>query len=433
MYWAPGAVHGPHQVFKEWSDKYKGKFDEGWDKLREEIFTRQKQLGSIPADAELIARAPTMPSWDSIPESERAFQLRLMEIYAGFCEHTDAQVGKLVDYLEQTGQRDNTIIFYVWGDNGSSAEGQNGSISELLAQNQIPNTIAQQTESARRTRRPESPRHFADRQHVSRRLCLAGDTPLRYTKLIASHFGGTRNPLVVSWPKKIKPDKAPRSQFYHVNDVAPTLYDVIGIKPPKVVNGFAQDPIDGVSMAASFTNPKAPENKHIQYFDNNGSDGIYQDGWYACTFGPLIPWLNAQPGLADWDSSKDVWELYDLTNDFSQMHDLAKKRPDKLAEMKKLFLAQAKENKVFPIGAGIWLRIHPEDRIKDALTRVGPSTTPPHACRSSPRPRWVTQVTPLRLTSSAARMLAACFTLSAARVAASPVTWTRGNLFSNTT
>ena len=385
MYWAPGGVHGPHQVFQEWTDKYKGKFDQGWDKLREEIFARQKQLGWIPANAELTPRAPTMPSWDSIPESERPFQLRLMEIYAGFCEHTDAQVGKLVDYLDQTGQRENTIIFYIWGDNGSSAEGQNGSISELLAQNQIPNTIAQQIKALDELGGLKALGSSQTDNMYHAGWAWAGDTPFRYTKLIASHFGGTRNPLVVSWPKKIKPDKTPRSQFYHVNDVAPTLYDVIGIKAPKEVNGFTQDPIDGVSMAASFTNPKAPENKHIQYFDNNGSRGIYYDGWYACTFGPLIPWVNAQPGLADWDSSKDVWELYDLTTDFTQMHDLAKERPDKLAEMKKLFLAQAKENKVFPIGAGIWLRIHPEDRIKtpykswtfdDTTTRMPEFTAP---------------------------------------------------------
>ena len=237
-----------------------------------------------------------MPSWDSIPESERAFQLRLMEIYAGFCEHTDAQVGKLVDYLEQTGQRENTIIFYIWGDNGSSAEGQNGSISELLAQNQIPNTVAQQIKALDELGGLKALGTSLTDNMYHAGWAWAGDTPLRYTKLIASHFGGTRNPLVVSWPKKIKPDKTPRSQFYHVNDVVPTLYDILGIKPPKEVNGFRQDPIDGVSMLASFNNAKAPENKHVQYFDNNGSRGIYHDGWYACTFGPLIPWVNAQPG-----------------------------------------------------------------------------------------------------------------------------------------
>ena len=368
MYWAPGGVHGPHQVNQQWADKYKGKFDQGWDKLREEIFARQKQLGWIPSNTELTPRDPTMPAWDSIPEAERAFQLRLMEIYAGFCEHTDAQVGKLVDYLDQSGQRGNTLVFYIWGDNGSSAEGQNGSISELLAQNQIPNTVAQQIQALEGLGGLKALGGSLTDNMYHAGWAWAGSTPFRHTKLIASHFGGTRNPLVVSWPKKIKPDKTPRSQFYHVNDIVPSLYDVIGIKAPKVVNGFPQDPIDGVSMAASFTNAKAPENKHVQYFDNNGSDGIYQDGWYACTFGPLVPWLNAQKGLADWDSSKAVWELYDLSNDFSQMHDLAKANPGKLEEMKKLFLAQAKENKVFPIGAGIWLRIHPEDRIKTPYT-----------------------------------------------------------------
>ena len=385
MYWAPGGVHGPHHVAQEWADKYKGKFDQGWDKLREEIFARQKHLGWIPANAELTPRDPTMASWDSIPESERPFQTRLMEIYAGFVEHTDAQVGKLVDYLDKTGQRDNTIILYIWGDNGSSAEGQNGSISELLAQNQIPNTVAQQIKALDELGGLKALGGPLTDNMYHAGWAWAGSTPFRHTKLVASHFGGTRNPLVVSWPKQIKADRAPRSQFYHVNDIAPTLYDILGIKAPKEVNGFQQDPIDGVSMAASFKNPNAPDNKDVQYFDNNGSDGIYKDGWYACTFGPLVPWLNAQKGLAEWDSSKDVWELYDLTKDFTQMHDLAKEHPDKLAEMKQLFLAQAKENKVFPIGAGIWLRIHPEDRIKtpytswtfdDATTRMPEFTAP---------------------------------------------------------
>ena len=368
MYWAPGGVHGPHHVAAEWADKYKGKFDQGWDKLREEIFARQKQLSWIPADTELTPRDKTMTAWADIPESERAFQIRLMELYAGYCEHTDAQVGKLVDFLDQTGQRDNTLILYLWGDNGCSAEGQNGSISELLAQNQIPNTIAQQIKALDELGGlPALGGPLTDNIKHSG-WAWAGNTPFRHTKLVASHFGGTRNPLVVSWPRKIKADKTPRSQFYHVNDIAPTLYDVIGIKPPQEVNGFPQDPIDGVSMAASLTDAHSPENKHVQYFDNNGSDGIYSDGWYACTFGPLSPWLNAQPGLDQWDSSKSVWELYDLTKDYSQQHDLAQQYPEKVEELKKLFFAQAEENKVFPIGAGIWLRIHPEDRIKSPYT-----------------------------------------------------------------
>ena len=363
MYWAPGAAHGPHHVFPEWAKKYQGKFDQGWDKLREEIFARQKQLGWIPADTKLTERAETMAAWDDIPDSQREFQLRLMELFAGFVEHTDAQVGKLVDYLEESGQRENTMIIYIWGDNGSSAEGQKGSISELLAQNQIPNTVEQQLEALQGLGGLDALGGPLTDNMYHASWAWAGSTPFRYTKLVASHFGGTRNPLVISWPKGIKPDKRPRSQFYHVNDIAPTIYDLLDITPPKVVNGFAQDPIDGVSMTASFEDADAPENKPLQYFDNNGSRGIYQDGWYACTFGPLIPWVNAQPGLVEWDSAKDVWELYKLKEDFSQANDLAAKHPEKLEEMKKLFLEQAKANKVFPIGAGIWLRLHPEDVI----------------------------------------------------------------------
>ncbi|MDF1699837.1 MAG: sulfatase-like hydrolase/transferase, partial [Planctomycetota bacterium] len=361
MYWAPGAAHGPHHVFPAWADKYKGAFDDGWDALRAKTFAKQKQLGWIPADTKLTARADTMPAWDSIPAAERAFQTRLMEVFAGFVEHTDAQVGKLVGALESMGLRENTLILYIWGDNGSSAEGQGGSISELLAQNQIPSTIQQQIEAlkglgglgALGSAKVDNMYHAG--------WAWAGSTPFKHTKLVASHFGGTRNPMVVSWPNGIKPDKTPRAQFHHVNDVAPTLYEVLGIEHPKMVDGFAQDPMDGTSFAYTFEAADAPEQKPTQYFDNNGSRGIYHQGWYACTFGPLTPWLTKSPGLKTWDSALDVWELYDLRTDFSQANDLAAKEPEKLAELKKLFLAQARENKVFPLGAGIWLRLHPED------------------------------------------------------------------------
>ena len=393
IYWAPGASHGPHHIFKEWADKYKGQFDDGWDAMRERIFKRQKELGWIPADTKLTLRADTMPAWDSIPESERPFQRRLMEVFAGFTEHVDAQVGKVVDGLDQLGIGDNTIVFYIWGDNGSSAEGQNGSISELLAQNQIPNTVQQQIEALNKIGGLDAlggPK-VDNMYHAG--WAWAGDTPFHHTKLIASHFGGTRNPMAVSWPARIKPDKTPRSQFHHVNDIVPTLYEILGIKAPKVVDGFKQDPIDGTSMVYTFASAKAPGRKSIQYFDNNGSRGIYHDGWYACTFGPLTPWLTVSPGLATWDSNKDVWELYDLKTDFSQADDLASKDPKRLEKMKALFLKEAKENKVFPIGAGIWLRIHPEDRIKtpytswkfDATTTRMPEFTAPGLGRESSR------------------------------------------------
>jgi arylsulfatase len=370
MYWAPGAAHGPHHIFKEWADKYKGQFDDGWDAMRARTFKRQKELGIIPADAKLTPRAETMPAWASIPETERPFQRRLMEVFAGFLEHVDVQAGKVIDELDRLGLRDNTIVFYIFGDNGASAEGQKGSISELLAQNNIPNTVEQQLAALKALGGLEAlggPK-VDNMYHAG--WAWAGNTPFQHTKLVASHFGGTRNPMAVSWPKRIKPDKAPRSQFHHVVDIVPTLYEILDITPPKVVDGFEQDPIDGTSMVYTFAEAKAPTRKRTQYFENNGSRGIYHEGWYAGTFGPLIPWDTAGSAgrLGKWDANTDVWELYDLRNDFSQADDLAAKDPKKLAELKALFLKVAEENKVFPVGAGLWLRIHPEDRIKTPYT-----------------------------------------------------------------
>jgi arylsulfatase len=369
MYWAPGAAHGPHHIFKEWADRYRGKFDEGWDAYRERVFQRQKQLGWIPPETKLTPRADTMAAWDSIPEAERPFQRRLMEVFAGFVEHTDAQVGRLVDGIDQLGARENTIVFYIFGDNGSSAEGQNGSISELLAQNQIPNTIGQQLAALNRIGGLDALGTAKTDNMYHAGWAWAGSAPFRHTKLIASHFGGTRNPLVISWPKGIAPDKTPRPQFHHVNDIVPTIYDILGIRPPDVVDGVTQDPIDGTSMAYSFADATAPGRKTTQYFENNGSRGIYHDGWYAAAFGPLTPWLTVNPGLNTWDANKDVWELYDLRHDFSQADDLAANEPERLGEMTQLFLAEAKENKVLPVGAGLWTRLHPRDRVKVPYTR----------------------------------------------------------------
>ena len=290
MYWAPGGAHGPHHIFPEWADKYKDKFDDGWDKYRDRVFQRQKELGWIPAETKLTPRPDTLASWDSIPEEERPFQRRLMEVFAGFVEHTDAQVGKFVDGLEQLGVRENTLILYIWGDNGSSAEGQKGSISELLAQNNISNTIEQQIAAlANLGGLPALGSPKTDNMYHAG-WAWAGGTPFRSTKLVAAHFGGTRNPMVISWPKGIKPDRTPRSQFHHLNDIVPTLYEVIGIKHPEEVNGFKQDPMDGVSMAYTFADAQAPGRKKTQYFENNASRGIYHDGWFACTFGPFVPW-----------------------------------------------------------------------------------------------------------------------------------------------
>ncbi|MGB7920265.1 MAG: arylsulfatase, partial [Desulfobacterales bacterium] len=264
MYWAPGAVHGPHHVPKEWADKYKGKFDDGWDAMRERIFTRQKRLGYIPADTELTPRPETLGAWQDIPEVERPFQLRLMEVFAGYCEQTDAEVGKLIDELERQGIRDNTIVFYIWGDNGSSAEGQNGTISEFLAQSGTATEIVDHLRVIDENGGLDALGGplFDNMYHAG--WAWAGSTPYKGTKLLAAYFGGMRNPLAVSWPKSITPDKGPRSQFHHVNDIVPTIYDVLGIKTPVIVDGVTQDPMDGVSMRYAFESADAPDRKHTQ-------------------------------------------------------------------------------------------------------------------------------------------------------------------------
>ena len=370
MYWAPGASHGPHQVPKEWSDKYKGKFDDGWDKYRERAFSRAQQTGWIPPDAQLTQRPATLASWDSIPDDEKPFQRRLMEVFAGFTEHVDVQIGRMVDEIDRLGYGDNTLILYIWGDNGASAEGQNGSISELLAQNGIPTTTKQQIVAlnvlggldAIGTPKTDNMYHAG--------WAWAGSSPYQATKLIASHFGGTRNPLAIRWPAKIKPDAAPRSQFLHVNDVVPTIYDILGIKPPRVVNGVPQDPFDGVSFTSTFNDPKAKEVKNTQYFEIMGSRSIYRDGWIASAFGPRIPWVPGLPkGIKEWTPDKDKWELYDLNKDWSQANDLAGTEPAKVADMKDLFLIELTKNKGLPIGGGLWIPVlHPELRLTPPYT-----------------------------------------------------------------
>ena len=371
MYWASGAIHGPHHVAKEWADKYKGKFDDGWDAYRERVFERAKEKGWIPADAQLTPRHETMPSWDSIPENERPFQRRLMEVAAGFTEHVDVQVGRVVDEIDRLGYGDNTLILYIWGDNGSSAEGQDGTISELLAQNGIPSTIGQHIAALDELGGLDvlgSPK-TDPMYHAG--WAWAGSTPYKGTKLLASHFGGTRNPMAVRWPAKIKPDAAPRPQFHHVNDVVPTIYEIIGITPPRTVNGVEQDPIDGVSFAYSFDDPKAKGRLLTQYFEIMGSRAIYHDGWMACALGPRLPWVpGLPPGIREWTPDKDVWELYNLDKDWSQANDLAAKMPEKLAQMKDIFLIEAAKNKALPIGGGLWIPVlHPELRIAPPYTQ----------------------------------------------------------------
>jgi len=371
MYWASGAIHGPHHIMKEWADKYKGKFDDGWDAYRERVFKRAKEKGWLPENAQLTPRHETMPSWESIPEDERPFQRRLMEVAAGYAEHVDVQVGRVIDKIDQLGYGDNTLIFYIWGDNGSSSEGQNGTISELLAQNGIPTTVKQHIAALDELGGLDvlgSPK--TDNQYHAG-WAWAGSTPYKGTKLLASHFGGTRNPLVIQWPARIKPDATPRPQFHHCNDIVPTIYEVIGITPPLEVNGIPQDPIDGVSFAYTFGDPKAKGQLLTQYFEIMGSRSIYHDGWIASALGPRIPWVpGLPPGIHEWTPDNDVWELYNLEEDWSQANDLAAKMAEKLAQLKDIFLIEATKNKVLPIGGGLWVvALHPEMRISPPYTQ----------------------------------------------------------------
>ena len=385
MWWTPGAVHGPHHVAEKWSEKYKGKFSDGWDAYQQRVFDRQKSMGWIPANAKRAPRPKGMPAWDKLSPKERAFQERLMEVYAGFLEHTDVQVGKVIDELETRGIRDNTLVIYILSDNGASAEGMNGSVAELNAQNLIPTTVEEHMATAEKLGGLEaigSPK--MDNMYHSA-WAWAGDSPFRYTKLIAGDFGGTRTPMVISWPKGIKPDKTPRPQFHHVNDIVPTIYDILGIQPPKVVDGHKQDPIDGVSMVYTFDDPQAKQAAKTQYFEIMGSRGIYHEGWFAMTFGPKTPWLADPIDVSRWDPMEDQWELYDIGNDYSLLHDLAGQQPAKLEELKSLFMSQAEENKVFPIGGGLYVPLNPQEQKRstntewtlfDGMTRIPESQAP---------------------------------------------------------
>jgi arylsulfatase A-like enzyme len=385
LYWATGCLHGPHHVTKEWADRYAGKFDDGWDAYRERVHARAIERGWIPADAELTPRHPSMPAWDDIPEAERPFQRRLMEVAAGFAEHADVQAGRLVDAVENLGYGENTLVFYIWGDNGSSGEGQNGTISELLAQNGIPSTVDMHIKALDQLGGLDvlgSPK--VDNQYHAG-WAWAGSAPYKGMKLLASHLGGTRNPMAVRWPARITPDSTPRSQFHHCNDVVPTIYELLGITPPRVVNGIPQDPIDGVSFAYTFDDPGAPGRLRTQYFEIMGSRAIYHDGWMASAFGPRTPWVpGLPPGITEWTPDHDQWELYNLDEDWSQARDLAAEMPGKLTQLKEVFSIEAARNSVYPVGGGLWIPVfHPELRISSPYREwsfTGSITRMPEFC-----------------------------------------------------
>jgi arylsulfatase A-like enzyme len=343
MYFAPGATHAPHHVPGEWIDRYEGKFAHGWDRQRERTFARQKELGVIPADADLTERHAEIPGWDDMPEELKPILERQMEIYAGFLSHTDHHVGRLLDAVEQLGVMDDTLIYVIIGDNGASAEGTvQGSFNEMITFNGMGalETPAFMAERLDKFGGPESYNHYA----VG--WAWAMDTPFQWTKQIASHWGGTRNGTIVHWPKGIEARGELRSQFCHVIDVAPTVLEAAGIPEPTIVNGVTQSPMEGTSMRYSFDDAGAPERHDLQYFEMFANRGVYFQGWSAVTK-HRTPWLLGAVKLPAFDD--DVWELYDGSTDYSQAHDLSKQLPDKLHELQRLWLIEAAKYNVIPL------------------------------------------------------------------------------------
>jgi arylsulfatase len=340
-YFAPGATHAPHHVPEEWSAKYKGRFDQGWDAIREETFARQKELGVIPDDAELTARPEQIPAWDDMPDELKPVLARQMEVYAGFLEHTDHQVGRLVDALADLEILDDTLIYYIIGDNGASAEGTiNGTFNELLSLNGVMNVETPEF-MASRIDDFGTPRAF---NHYAVGWAHAMDTPYQWTKQVASHWGGTRNGTIVHWPNGFSSRGEVRSQFHHVIDVAPTVLEAAGLPEPKFVEGVAQIPYHGVSMAYAFDNAAAEERRETQYFEMFVNRGIYHHGWTAVTR-HSTPWLLGEvtPPI-----DQDVWELYG-PNDWTQANNLAAEMPQKLEELQRLFILEAGKYNVFPL------------------------------------------------------------------------------------
>ena len=350
MYYAPGATHAPHHVPAVWREKYKGKFDQGWDKLREETLERQKKLGIVPADTKLAPKPKDIKDWDALSADEKKLFARQMETYAGFAEHTDNEIGRLYQAVEDTGQADNTLFIYIVGDNGASAEGQmNGCFNEMSFFNGVPEGVPEMLKHYDEWGGPTTYPHFAAGWAV------AMDTPFSYTKQVASDFGGTRNGMVIHWPKRIKANGEVRSQFGHVIDIAPTVFEACNVPAPKTVNGIQQDPIEGRSLVYTFADSNAKETHTVQYFEMFGNRAIYSDGWYARTIHRPAWQMKPSQGLAE-----DPWDLYNSANDFSLSTNVASQNPDKLKELQALFMAEAEKYHVLPIDDRLFERTNAE-------------------------------------------------------------------------
>jgi len=343
LYLATGATHQPLHVPREWVARYKGKFDQGWDRLREETFARQKQLGVIPANAELTSRPKELAAWDSLGADQRRLGARQMEVYAAFLSHTDHEVGRLLDIVRNRPDADNTLILYIVGDNGASGEGG----LEGTYDNSVIPIGAPAVSLDEYLGHIDELGGVSMYNHYPSAWAWACDTPFQWCKQVASHLGAIRDPMIVSWPARIKDKGALRDQFTHLIDIAPTIYEAVGIPFPAEVDGVRQDPLDGSSFAATFDSAKAPSSHTVQYFEMVGNRSIYKDGWLASAR-HTVPWVLT--GLTD-DYDAERWELYNLNEDFSQARDLAAKYPDKLAKMKALFDREAQANSVYPLAS----------------------------------------------------------------------------------
>jgi arylsulfatase len=340
VYYAPGATHAPHHVPKEWMEKFKGQFHQGWDKYREEAYQRQLKLGVIPPDTKLTPRPSEIPAWDSFSQDQKKVAERLVEAFAGFTAQTDYEVGRVLDALEETGQADNTLVIWEIGDNGASMEGTlYGAFNEftgLAGIKEDPDFLRAHIDDI------GGPAAY---NHMPVGWAWAMNTPFPWGKQVASHLGGTRNPLVISWPARIKDKGGIRTQFHHVIDIVPTILEAAHIPQPTEVNGVKQKPIEGISMVYSFDDAGAKEQRHTQYFEMFGNRALYNDGWIACVRHGRLPWQNA----GSYDFAKDVWELYKLNDDFSESNDLAASNPQNLKELQDLFWAEAKKYNVLPL------------------------------------------------------------------------------------
>jgi arylsulfatase len=340
LYFALGAMHAPHHAPKQWRDKFKGQFDVGWDAVREATYQRQLRMGIIPPDTKLTPRPDWVKPWDSLSADEKKLYARFMENYAGYMALTDAECGRLLNAIKELPDADNTLIFYIVGDNGASSEGgMQGTVNEVMNLNGVPSRLEDNLKSIDKIGDPDTEPHYP------LGWAWAGNTPFQWVKQVASHLGGSRNPMVVSWPARIKDVGTVRSQFTHLIDIVPTILDAAQIPAPKTVDGIEQKPMDGVSIASTFGDAKAKPVRERQYFEILSNRAIYDRGWIAAAQHTL-PW---RQDLAPGNWENDKWELYNLDQDFSEANDLAAKNPAKLAEMKKLFDEEARKNNVYPL------------------------------------------------------------------------------------